>query len=457
MRVLIAVFSLFIAVHAYDAVLFSNQREIAGVSVEQLVSSATAEEPIVFIVNPDFTLGQFSVRANAYSAEPATDYLAKSVKNSNFHESQYFPSQVEATSAQVITSADQYKAGSAVYVLAGEEWVSMEQLAEQIISKIDNSVGIITATDAVSHDKNRVKRVATDEMDDAGTGGSTGLTASTGSNENLLGPYALPLVLPPYNKTDSIKPSDAQSCLFYLEGVTVVVQQKNDKVLTYSNAYVPGNNLTYKYLDGADALCVNTTVGEYIFRLRLTLTTDVVGKHQNTEAFTLNNGDSIDLTLNITGDVFGYWSLKGATLHSAKITGKGTNKGASVSEQKVGPAAVQYAGINSVQGWSLVCGQTQAIFFPTSDDNIKIGIALVNTQIQTFNVRNPDKWRAAAHFTLQTEDCTGTFSPGSWMGIVSALVLIGGLLFGYVMLQSVQTMDRFDDPKQKQIVINVRE
>ncbi|CAO4377276.1 unnamed protein product [Caenorhabditis nigoni] len=54
-------------------------------------------------------------------------------------------------------------------------------------------------------------------------------------------------------------------------------------------------------------------------------------------------------------------------------------------------------------------------------------------------------------------DCTGTFSAGSWMGIISALVLIGGLIFGYVMLQSVQTMDRFDDPKQKQIVINVRE
>uniref|UniRef100_A0A1I7UH09 COesterase domain-containing protein n=1 Tax=Caenorhabditis tropicalis TaxID=1561998 RepID=A0A1I7UH09_9PELO len=96
MRVLFTVISLFVvASHAYDAVLFSNQREIGGISAEQLVKGATPEEPIVFIVNPDFTLGQFSVEANAYSSEPTTDFLAKSVKNSNYHESQYFPHPLE--------------------------------------------------------------------------------------------------------------------------------------------------------------------------------------------------------------------------------------------------------------------------------------------------------------------------------------------------------------------------
>ncbi|CAI2350896.1 unnamed protein product [Caenorhabditis sp. 36 PRJEB53466] len=448
MRVLIAAFSLIVAVHAYDAVLFSNQREIAGASVDQLVQSATPEEPIVFIVNPDFTLGQFSVKANSYSDEPTTDYLAKSVRSSNFHESQYFANQVEATSAQVLTSADQYKAGSSVYVLAGEEWTSMEQLAEKLISQIDNSIGVVTSTDAVSHEKNRVKRVATDEMNSDGT-------SSTGTpNAKELD---FPLVLPPYNKTEiNIKPTIDSTCLFYLEGVSVVVQQKNDKVLSYAAAYLPGSNLTYRYADG-DAQCPNGTLGSFVFRLRLIPQQDVVGKQQNTEQFTINNGDAIDLTLNITGDKLGYWGLTGATLHSAKITGKNQFKSASVTEQTLNAASTSFSGISSVAGWSLVCGQTQALFFPSSDDTVKIGIALVNTQIQTFNIRNPSKWVENAHFTLQSEDCTGTFSPGSWMGIVSALVLIGGLLFGYVMLQSVQTMDRFDDPKQKQIVINVRE
>ena len=60
-------------------------------------------------------------------------------------------------------------------------------------------------------------------------------------------------------------------------------------------------------------------------------------------------------------------------------------------------------------------------------------------------------------FNRDVYDCVGTFSVGSWMGIVCSLVLASILMFGYLMLQSVQTMDRFDDPKQKQIVINYKE
>ncbi|EGT50564.1 CBN-VHA-19 protein [Caenorhabditis brenneri] len=450
MRVLFAVFSLIVACHAYDAVLFSNQREIGGISAEQLVKGATPEEPIVFIVNPDFTLGQFSVKANAYSAEPTTDYLAKSVKNSNFHESQYFANQIQASTAQVLTSADQYKSGNALYIIAGEEWTSMEQLAEQLISKIDNSVGIITSTDAVSHEKtNRVKRVATDEMDAANS------DSTNGPQPN--GAYAFPLVLPPYNNSGvKITPTADETCLFYLEGINIVVQQNLNKVLSYASVHIPGNNMTWSYAPG-DAKCQNGgSIGQFIFRLRMTLTQDVSAKAGNNVAFSMKSGDLIDVSLNITGDLFGYWSLTGATMHNAKITA-GTFKEAESVGKTIDERATQYSKINSVAGWSLVCSSSQAVFFPTNEESIQIGFSLANTQIQTFNIQNNKTWIANPHFTLQTEDCTGTFSAGSWMGIVSALVLIAGLMFGYVMLQSVQTMDRFDDPKQKQIVINVRE
>ncbi|UMM30811.1 hypothetical protein L5515_012543 [Caenorhabditis briggsae] len=435
---------------AYDAVLFSNQREIRGESIEKLAKAATPEEPVVFIVNPDFTLGQFSVKANAYSSEPTTDFLAKSVKNSNFHGSQYFPHPIEASTAQVVTSSDEYKAGSAVYIIAGEEWTSMEQLAEQLISRIDNSVGVVTSTDAVLHERtNRVKRVATDEMDGA---------SESSEGPEATGSYPFPLVLPPYNNS-AIKttPEANLTCLFYLEGLSVVVQQKTDKAFSYAAAYLPGANLTYSYADG-DASCLKGPVGNFSFRVRAQLHQDVTGKQFNTPAFTMKSGDSVDFTLKITGDVFGYWSLTGAVMHNVAVTGQGNYKSAKVMEQTIGELETQYSKINSVAGWSLVCGQTQAVFFPSDTDTVKIGISLVNTQIQLFNVNSkPEKWLAAQQFTLQAEDCTGTFSAGSWMGIISALVLIGGLIFGYVMLQSVQTMDRFDDPKQKQIVINVRE
>lgn len=43
------------------------------------------------------------------------------------------------------------------------------------------------------------------------------------------------------------------------------------------------------------------------------------------------------------------------------------------------------------------------------------------------------------------------------MGIIVALILASALVFGFLMLNSVQTGDRFDDPKQKQMIINAKE
>ena len=60
-------------------------------------------------------------------------------------------------------------------------------------------------------------------------------------------------------------------------------------------------------------------------------------------------------------------------------------------------------------------------------------------------------------FSPKVSDCAPLFSIGTWMGLIVALLLIGVLSFGFLMLNSVQTMDRFDDPKQKQLVINAKE
>jgi V-type H+-transporting ATPase S1 subunit len=68
-----------------------------------------------------------------------------------------------------------------------------------------------------------------------------------------------------------------------------------------------------------------------------------------------------------------------------------------------------------------------------------------------------DKTSGKVHFTRRTSDCVGTFTHGSFMGIIVALVLASVLLFGFLMLNSVQTVDRFDDPKQKQLIINAKE
>ncbi|ESO11928.1 hypothetical protein HELRODRAFT_71445 [Helobdella robusta] len=50
-------------------------------------------------------------------------------------------------------------------------------------------------------------------------------------------------------------------------------------------------------------------------------------------------------------------------------------------------------------------------------------------------------------------DCVGFFTIGIWMFLISAAILITILLFGVTMLMSINTMDRYDDPKGKSITI----
>lgn len=53
-------------------------------------------------------------------------------------------------------SADNFFAGADIYILMGEEWTSMQTMAEVVLSKLgDKYTAVITATEAVSGDKVR--------------------------------------------------------------------------------------------------------------------------------------------------------------------------------------------------------------------------------------------------------------------------------------------------------------
>jgi len=50
-------------------------------------------------------------------------------------------------------------------------------------------------------------------------------------------------------------------------------------------------------------------------------------------------------------------------------------------------------------------------------------------------------------------DCVGFFSPGIWMGILTSGLAITILAYGMAMITDIKTMDRFDDPKGKPIML----
>ncbi|XP_069739266.1 V-type proton ATPase subunit S1-like [Phaenicophaeus curvirostris] len=67
------------------------------------------------------------------------------------------------------------------------------------------------------------------------------------------------------------------------------------------------------------------------------------------------------------------------------------------------------------------------------------GLRIQDLQVQAFGV-------SGSSFS-EASDCAAFFSPGAWMGLVTASLLLGGLLAGGGLLLRLRTMDRFDDPR----------
>ncbi|XP_028923503.1 LOW QUALITY PROTEIN: V-type proton ATPase subunit S1 [Ornithorhynchus anatinus] len=66
-------------------------------------------------------------------------------------------------------------------------------------------------------------------------------------------------------------------------------------------------------------------------------------------------------------------------------------------------------------------------------------VSIVDFQIQGFSVKGENFSYAS--------DCSGFFSPGIWMGLLTSLLMLLVFTYGLHMILSLKTMDRFDDHK----------
>uniref|UniRef100_A0A8C4YII8 ATPase H+ transporting accessory protein 1 n=1 Tax=Gopherus evgoodei TaxID=1825980 RepID=A0A8C4YII8_9SAUR len=73
------------------------------------------------------------------------------------------------------------------------------------------------------------------------------------------------------------------------------------------------------------------------------------------------------------------------------------------------------------------------------------GVLLQDVQLQGFNV-------PGLQFSYAS-DCAGFFAPGTWMGLLTALLLGAIFACGLHVLLALKTMDRFDDPKGATIAV----
>ncbi|NXN14575.1 VAS1 ATPase, partial [Indicator maculatus] len=76
---------------------------------------------------------------------------------------------------------------------------------------------------------------------------------------------------------------------------------------------------------------------------------------------------------------------------------------------------------------------------PSNNEAKNWEVFISSLQIQGFNVENNQFSYAS--------DCTGFFTPGIWMGLVTSIVLLWILAYGIHMIMQLTTNSRFDDPK----------
>lgn len=116
-------------------------------------------------------------------------------------------------------------------------------------------------------------------------------------------------------------------------------------------------------------------------------------------------------------------------------------------------------GIGGMGDYAYGCSSTKAASWKV-DDMYTIGLSLggvqvsrtidvhfsTNLQVQAWGaVWKSKDGKIGVGFSRNVNDCVGTFSPGSWMGILVSIVLASVLIFGYLMLNSVQTMVSLPD------------
>ncbi|KFP71575.1 V-type proton ATPase subunit S1 [Acanthisitta chloris] len=76
---------------------------------------------------------------------------------------------------------------------------------------------------------------------------------------------------------------------------------------------------------------------------------------------------------------------------------------------------------------------------PSNDEAKNWDVFISRLQIQGFNIVN--------NTFSYASDCTGFFSPGIWMGLVTSIILVWILTYGIHMIMQLTTNNRFDDPK----------
>ncbi|NWR02000.1 VAS1 ATPase, partial [Paradoxornis webbianus] len=156
------------------------------------------------------------------------------------------------------------------------------------------------------------------------------------------------------------------------------------------------------------------------------------------------------LSLKYTNPVNGINSLEIRFLMTNKFYGASARKWSNLDSVEIVQDGEKFAkfnvsGISAPAEYSFHCqlvGTSNlypARLVPSNDEAKNWDVFISELQIQGFNIIDNQFSYAS--------DCTGFFTPGIWMGLVTSIILLWILTYGIHMIMQLTTNSRFDDPK----------
>ncbi|NXW04006.1 VAS1 ATPase, partial [Fregetta grallaria] len=148
----------------------------------------------------------------------------------------------------------------------------------------------------------------------------------------------------------------------------------------------------------------------------------------------VNGISSLEIRFVMTNKFYGGSARNWSTLDSVEIVQDGGKF-----------AKFNVSGISAPAEYSFHCqlvGTSNlypARLIPSNNEAKNWDVFISRLQIQGFNVENNQFSYAS--------DCTGFFTPGIWMGLVTSIILLWILAYGIHMIMQLTTNSRFDDPK----------
>ncbi|KAI6201150.1 Vacuolar ATP synthase subunit S1 [Aphelenchoides besseyi] len=363
-----------------------------------------------------------------------------------------------------------------------EEYKNLDEFLDNFLPSANSRLFVLSNSNAFVEHGVRVKRVTLNDEEleeeepkqkqrkpqrpSAKTGSRVQNSRSQSSSRRLQQgkSYSFPIVLPPFNR-GGLTSKNAEpkwgSCLLYLETVVVYVFNKKSEEPFGCGATI-GSSGDHKFIFTSDSVnCVDEVVPgkpqSFSFNIDISVGKPVEAKCRDETMFTVDGVISAKLTFETNSD--SSWSLVAVETDGLQVNGNSENwlnKDLSVGREKANEINVKNLNIEAPWDYNFGCSRTKTAVFSTNDDDYEIGLAFENFQIQPSNYL-VDEETGHVRFTLRTQDCVGVFSAASLMGIIVSLILAMVFIFGFLMLNSVQSVGRFDDPKQKQLVINAKE